>query len=280
MRRFFVVTVLLAVSVVGFAVGQRESGDFRYDRVAGLEVDAGTFAVEVRASRGRHVAMEVENYPSDYTVYHSTSGSSVRVWVERDFPLFSRPHRGKLVFTVPADIDLTIDNSTGSVFASGLGGGDVRIETSTGAVTAEELSSGAHLATTTGRIDLRRSAGDFTVRSTTGSISITDVEGDLDVDSTTGRIELVDVIGRLQLRTSTGRQVGTSVQLTDDSSFNSTTGSIEIDLVNDLDSLEFDLTSTTGSLRVGTDRSQRRLFLGGTGLTVSGTTSTGSQHFF
>lgn len=298
MKRLVVAAMLFTAASALFGFGQRESGDFRYDQVTRLEVEADTFAVEIRATRGRQIEMTVENYPDSYTVYHSMTGSTVEVWVERDFSLFSPPHRGKLVFNVPADVDLSLEASTGDVFATGLAGGDVRIETSTGSISVEELTDGAYLRATTGRIDLRRSAGRFTVRSSTGPISIVDVDGDLEVSSstgsqsyeqiegdidarsTTGRIELDDTTGRVKLHSSTGRQTGEDVQLTGDSSFESTTGSIEIDLVNDLAALEFDLRSTTGSLQVGNDRSQRRLFLGGTGYSVLGSTSTGSQRFF
>jgi DUF4097 and DUF4098 domain-containing protein YvlB len=118
------------------------------------------------------------------------------------------------------------------------------------------------------------------VESTTGAQRLERIEGDVDARSTTGRVEVNDTRGRLFVKTSTGNQVGRDVTVTGDSTFEATTGSIEMDLTNDLDQLEFDLTSTTGSLRVGDDRSQRRLFLGGTGITVKGSTSTGSQRFY
>lgn len=298
MKRVVIAAVLLTTASMLFAFGQRESGDFEHPGATALEIEAETFAVEIRATRGRHVEMEVENAPGSYTVYHSTDDGAVRVWVERTFSLFSRPHRGRLVFLVPADIDLSVDTSTGEVYATGLVGDAISVETSTGSILLEEFTAGATVRSTTGSIDIRRCAGTYSVRSTTGSIAITSVEGDLQVSSstgsqryeeivgdidarsTTGRIELSDTEGRLRLRTSTGRQVGTEVLLTGDSSFDSTTGSIEFDLVNDVDKLEFDLSSTTGSLRVGGDRSQRELFLSGTGFTVTGSTSTGSQHFF
>ncbi len=298
MKRLVIAAVLLITASSLFGFGERESGEFQYSGMNALEVEAETFAVEIRATRGRRVEMEVENAPNSYTVYHSTENGAVRVWVERTFSLFSRPHRGRLVFLVPADMALTLDTSTGEVYATGITTDSVSIETSTGSVLVEEFTRGASVRSTTGGIDIRRSEGDFTVRSTTGSIAITSVDGDLEVNSstgsqryeeitgdidarsTTGRIELSDTEGRLRLRTSTGRQVGADVRLTGDSSFDSTTGSIEMDLENDVHALEFDLSSTTGSLRVGADRSQRELFLSGTGHTVTGSTSTGSQHYF
>jgi lia operon protein LiaG len=298
MKRLVVAAVLLITAISLFAFGQRESGDFGYAGTTALEVEAETFAVEIRATRTRRVEMQVENAPNGYTVYHSTDDGAVRVWVERTFSLFSRPHRGRLVFIVPSDIDVSVDTSTGEVYAAGLTGDAVAIETSTGSVLVEGFTNGARVRSTTGSIDIRRSEGDYVVRSTTGSIAITSVNGDLEVSSstgrqryqevigdidarsTTGRIELSDTEGRLRLRTSTGRQIGTGVLLAGNSSFDSTTGDIEMDLANDVDALEFDLSSTTGSLRVASDRSQRELFVSGTGFTVTGSTSTGSQHFF
>lgn len=298
MKRLGIAAVLMITTVSLFAFGQRESGEFGYAGMTALEVEAETFAVEVRPTGGRRVEMQVENAPNSYTVYHSAEGDTVRVWVERTFSLFSRPHRGRLVFLVPADIDLSVDTSTGEIYATGLTGGEVAVETSTGSILVEEFGDGASVRSTTGSIDIRRCEGVYTVRSTTGRIALTSVEGDLEVASstgsqryeqivgdidarsTTGRIELSDTEGRLRLRTSTGRQIGTDVLLTGDSAFDSTTGDIEMDLANDVDSLEFDLSSTTGSLRVGSDRSQRELFLSGTGYTITGSTSTGSQHYF
>lgn len=298
MNRLVVAALLLITATSLFAFGERESGEFGYTGVTTLEVEGETFAVELRATGGRRVEMRVENAPNGHTVYHSADDGTVRVWVERTFSIFSRPHRGRLVFLVPTDIDVSVDTSTGEVYATGLAGDALAIETSTGSVLVEEFTGGAKVRSTTGGIDIRRCEGDYRVRSTTGSIAITSVDGDLEVSSstgsqryeevtgdidarsTTGRIELSDTEGRLRLRTSTGRQVGTDVLLTGNSSFDSTTGDIEMDLVNDVDALEFDLSSTTGSLRVGGDRSQRELFASGTGFTVTGSTSTGSQHFF
>lgn len=277
-------TLLLAFALIAvtntFAGGEREGGDFTYDAISSLRVEAGTFAVDVQAVRGRHVAMEIQDYPDGYTVYHNVSGSSLRVWVESDFPLFSRSHRGKLVFRVPHDVDLAIDNSTGDVSVRGVRSEDLQVETSTGDIELERIERGAYLRSTTGSVRVRQSHGDFDVGSTTGSISLAEIAGDLRLRSTTGRIEIEAVTGQVRLKTSTGRQIGRRVTLTGDSSFESSTGHIEIDLTNELDALEFDLSSTTGSLRVDDDRSQRRLFLAGTGITVKGSTSTGSQHFY
>ncbi|MFP4113509.1 MAG: DUF4097 family beta strand repeat-containing protein [Spirochaetota bacterium] len=298
MKQLAALTAVLMIATAAFATGQRESGDFAYGDIESLLVEGETFNVEVIATSADRVSMEVENYPDDWTVYHSASGTAVRVWVERDFSLFSAPHRGRLVFRVPASTELTVDNSTGDVAVTGLSGGVLELETSTGSIALDGLSGDVRANSTTGSIDIRTCDGTLLAESTTGSIRVVgftgevdsqsttgeqrleEIDGDIRARSTTGTIQLRDTEGRLSIDTSTGVQLGREVTLTGDSSFSASTGSIEIDLTNELDRLEFDLTSTTGSLQVGNDRSQRRLFLGGTGITVTASTSTGSQRFF
>lgn len=104
--------------------------------------------------------------------------------------------------------------------------------------------------------------------------------GALVARSATGRIEIAGMQGTLDLRTSTGGQDGRGIVLTGDSSFESSTGRIRMDFAGDVEQLEFDLRSTTGSLRVDMEESQRRLYLGGTGFTIRGKSSTGSQEYF
>ncbi len=298
MKRYVFLAVVFLSAAVLQATGQGEGGEFSLEGVRSLEVDAKTFAVEIQGTSDRRATMTVENRPDSHTVLHSITGSRVRIWVEQEFTLFSRPHRGRLVFRVPEGTDLTVGTTTGTVRISGIAGSDLRIETSTGGIELEGIRSDARVRSNTGTIEVRRSAGRFDVGTSTGSIALRgfdgeitaasstgrhsylDVRGDIDARSTTGRIELNDTIGTVRLQTSTGNQTGSSVTLTGNSSFRASTGSIEIDLTNSLEELEFDLTSSTGSLQVGRERSQRRLFLGGTGISVMGSTSTGSQRFF
>ena len=298
MKRLIPIVAVLLTATALFGAGRREDGDFAYDAIRSLEIEAGTMAVDVRTVRGGSVSMTVENYPDDLTVYHSVSGAHVRVWVERRFSHFARAQRGRIVLLVPFETRLTITTSTGAVAVAGVRGDDLRVETSTGRVALDSVSGPVYARTTTGSIDIRDSNGELELRSSTGSITLSRVEGRISATSstgtqryigvvgtivarsTTGRMELNDTVGLVEIRTSTGNQIGRGVTLTGDSSFEASTGSIDVELTNDIDDLGFDLTSTTGSLQVGGERSQRRLFLGSTGITVVGSTSTGSQRFF
>ncbi len=298
MKRLTLIIVSLFIPALLFGAGQGEDGDFSYSGIDSLEVDAGTFDVVVEATGGREVSMEIENYPDGFTVYHIVEGSTVRVRVEQTFSLFTLPHRGTLVFRVPASIDIGIETTTGDARVAGVSRAELRVRTTTGSIILEETTGSLFARSTTGAIEVLGSSGELEIDSTTGSLEIDDFEGtitassttgrhhyeeivgQIDARSTTGRIEFRAVTARLRVRTSTGSQTGRGVLLTEDSSFEATTGSIDMDLDDNIDDLEFDLTSTTGSLRVGDERSQRRLFFGGSGLEVNASTSTGSQRFY
>jgi DUF4097 and DUF4098 domain-containing protein YvlB len=202
------------------------------------------------------------------------------------------------VLLVPGDSEVRIRTSTGDVAARNIFGdrffadtttgsitreavaASIRLETSTGSVQVLDSAGKLDINTTTGRIELDGVTGDVVAESSTGRHSYTEFIGDLIAYSTTGRIEIDGFQGIMDLRTSTGDQDGRGIILTGDSAFETSTGDIRMDFAGDVEQMEFDLRSTTGSLRVGREESQRQLYLGGTGFTIRGKSSTGSQEYF
>lgn len=297
MKRLISTAALVLLAVSTFAFGSDESDTAEFTGVSEIQVDAGTFDVDVQGTRGRRTTLEVRNESDNHRVLHSQSGERLEVWVEGRFSLFGRPHKGRITLLVPGDARVQVRSSTGDVRMSNLVTDRVSLDTSTGDMRVTDVTAAVGLETSTGNVEVLDSAGDFTIRSTTGTISISgttgdiscdsstgrhryeEIIGDLDARSTTGDIEIDGLQGRLNIRTSTGEQVGRAIVLTGDSSFESSTGDIDMDFNNTVEDLEFDLRSTTGSLRVGRDESQRELFLGGTGFRIRGKSSTGSQEY-
>ncbi|MEE8440719.1 MAG: DUF4097 family beta strand repeat-containing protein [Spirochaetia bacterium] len=298
MKRTAILTPLIFAAALSFALGIGERGDFKYDGIREIEIVAATFAVDIQGTRSRSISLEVRNAPDNLQVLHSRSRDRLEIWVERKFSLLGRPHRGELVLFVPRDAELRIRTSTGKVNIRNITGDRLSVDTTTGHITLEEITAAMRVETSTGAVEILDSAGRFDIRSTTGRIelqrttgdvvaesstgrhSYREIIGDLVARSTTGRIEIDGMQGTLDLRTSTGAQDGRGIVLTGDSSFESSTGRITMDFDGRVEQLEFDLRSTTGSLRVGREESQRRLFLGGTGFTIRGKSSTGSQEYF
>ena len=290
--------LLLAAAMPGYTAGTREDGNFSYDGVSQIEVSGDTFDVRIQGTRSDTTTLEIRNYPDNYTVYHSRSGDGLRVWVEREFSLFSRPHHGELILSVPEDANVSVDNSTGSVQIRNLTSDIMDLDTSTGDIVIADSSASFRIRSATGEVEVSNCRGEIDVTTTTGDIYIEDIDGDIQAASSTGGHEYRDIVGNLTARSSTGgiridrlrgglhltsstgSQSGEAVELTADSVFETSTGDIEFDFVQDVEDLEFDLRSTTGSLRVGREESQRRLFLGGRGFGVEGKSSTGSQYYY
>lgn len=297
MKRQTLLIPLLLLGSVLFAFGTGETGDAEFDGIREIRVDAGVFDVDVQGTRGRGTTLEVRNESDRFRVLNSTTGDTLDVWVESRFSFLGRPPRGLITLMVPADAlvrvrtstgdvevrDVTsdrmsVDTTTGHISLEGISS-RLTVETSTGGVEIQGCSGRFDITTTTGEIEIENTTGDVSARSSTGRHHYEDLIGDLVARSTTGRIEIDGMQGTLELRTSTGSQEGRDIRLTGNSSFESSTGSIEMDFEDDLEELEFDLRSTTGSLRVGREESQRQLYLGGTGFTITGESSTGSQEY-
>ena len=296
MHRSMIAAMVILSAATAFGLGGREAGDFSYDSVRSVSIEAETFDVQVVAVAGQSATLSIERNPSGHTVYHERTSHGVRVWVERRFSLLSLGRSGLLVMTVPSDSAVQIDTSTGGVSVSGarhrvsirtstgtvdVSGtvGELSVSTSTGNVSIREADGTLNVRTSTGRIRIEDSHGTITSRSSTGQQSLVGIDGSIDATSSTGRLAFDHVRGVMRVKTSTGSQTGTAVVLTGDSSFEASTGRIAIELAQPLSAFAFDLRSTTGTLEVAGERSQQRLFLAGTGIRVSGTTSTGSQRF-
>jgi DUF4097 and DUF4098 domain-containing protein YvlB len=178
-----------------------------------------------------------------YRVLHSVDGSRLSVWIERDEGLFSGGRGGKLLFHVP---DGTL----------------VRVETVSGTVHVRGLES-----------EILR------VRSVSGSIGVKGIRGALDVSSVSGAISIERLQGAIIARTVSGSIDGRGIELTHDAKFASTSGSIDMRLENALEDLSFDLSSVSGSLKVGSISARRGLRMGEGQIMVRGETISGSQMY-
>jgi len=297
MKRLTLIPALALLAASVFAFGGSESQDAEYPGIREIQVDAGTFDVDIQGTRGRTTSLEVRNESDNYRVLHSQSGDRLEVWVEGRFSIFGRPNNGRITLFVPGDVLARVRTSTGDVQVRNLNTDRIMLDTSTGDIRVSDVTADVNVETSTGDIEIVDSAGGFTIRSTTGGILLIgttgnvssesstgshryeNLIGDLHARSTTGRIEVEGLQGTLSLRTSTGSQEGRGIVLAGDSYFESSTGNIDMDFNNAIEDLEFDLRSTTGSLRVGREESQKLLFLGGTGFRIQGKSSTGSQEY-
>ncbi|MBT8143680.1 MAG: DUF4097 family beta strand repeat protein [Gammaproteobacteria bacterium] len=121
-----------------------------------------------------------------------------------DLPYHDDDHwaRLDLVVTVPAGLDLDIDDSSGSIRIDNVG--------------AVRLDDGS------GSIEIDGVAGPLRINDSSGSITIDNVQGSVDLDDSSGSIDIADVSGDVAISDSSGsinaRHVRGTVDVRRDSS--------------------------------------------------------------
>lgn len=237
----------------------------------------------------------------DYLIASIKSGSKVIFKVERKNNRgnwnWQSIRKARFDITIPDDVFLKVDNSSGDVKVEGISGNDYIIETSSGDiflkdisgklkarstsgdVVIDNLSGNIDMQSTSGDQEYRKIVGNLETRATSGDIDIRDVKGNLYAKTTSGDIEIDDVEGSLSLNATSGNLEGYRVLLADDSNAQSTSGDIYLEFLNELELIGFDLKATSGDLRVGTVRGEDRLVLRRGSITFEGTSTSGDQTY-
>lgn len=229
------------------------------------------------------------------------------------------PDGSNLKFEVPENISVSVNNTYGNTTVSGLSGRELEIRSSSGNITADNIHSNPRLFATYGDICAKNITGNFYGRSSSGNATVRNVNGNVDVGTTYGDLEISQVTGNLKVTGSSGnidlRQItgdanltttygditvdgykgtprfvsssgsihGSNIELTGNANFTTTYGDIEMELVNELDALSFDLRTTYGDLVI--DKNGQRIEKENTlnlqkgSILIKAVSSSGSQQY-
>jgi hypothetical protein len=250
-RAAFTAVVLALAALAAFASGVDEETASLGDGsgIRAVEIRSGSVDVVVSPGDSAEAALDSDvtsDFPWDDAsrgrLRQERDGARLCAWIENEGP-FSFGVHGLIRVRVPRGASLVVRTTSGSVRAEGLEGGKVDIRTSSGSVS------------------LRRVRGRILVSSVSGSVDLESAEGIVDARTVSGRIE------------------GRKMRLSDYCEFNSVSGSIDVGLLSDLASLGFDLRSVSGSIRVGTIRTEHGLRMGFGRTLVKARTISGSLTF-
>lgn len=302
-KHTYLLLITLLISSVAYTQNIISQAQFSESGINTLEVKGSFCRVEISGSSNTNTVdfrgeISGTQRMGSIEIKYQKNGSTMQVWVERDNKLNWGNIRGELIFKVPAQIHLVVDNSSGSVEVSGIRSEQMHLEASSGSINAQDIEANSDIRTSSGSIKVSNLKGTITGKSSSGSqkweqiqgniqtlassgsIRITQAEGNIDAETSSGGVKLENVKGMLNLRASSGSLHGTGVNLSANSSFHTSSGSISMLLVNDVNALSFDLTASSGSLSAGNNQGGKRLYIEKQGaLMIKGTTSSGSQHY-
>ncbi|MEQ9468321.1 MAG: DUF4097 family beta strand repeat-containing protein [Ekhidna sp.] len=294
------ITLLLCVS--GFAQNTLAKAELEAENVDEVRIE-GSF-VDVFVNSGDRVYFKGiitgSGDEGDYSFDTDIVGRTLVIRVDRrnsnNWKNF-RITESRIDLTITDGIKLDIDNSSGDVNVANLRAsssnieatsGDItlrsivanlNVETSSGDIDIDGLTGDSEIESTSGDQEIYNSKGNIETRSSSGDITISGFNGKIEIQATSGDVEIRKGVGAIKARTSSGNIDGYGIELNDNTYFDATSGNIEIDFVNDLDDLSFDLTATSGDLEVGSRSGDKRLVIDRGGIKVIGTTSSGDQEY-
>jgi DUF4097 and DUF4098 domain-containing protein YvlB len=307
MKNLFLIVAFLVVSWQ-MACSQNiiDEKELTENGIQNLEVQGSFCQVNIQASNSNTLKFKGKitgNLSSGaYTIITSRVGNTLRVSIENNKTLkrvWNNELNGDLTFTVPANINCNVDNSSGSVWATGLNGGELEFSASSGSIKVESVQSPNIIKfnTSSGSQKIRGISGNIVTNSSSGSQNISEIKGSVSAEASSGSIKLANINGditastssgaiqiegmngKLNLSATSGSIVGNNVKLMQNANFNTSSGSISMRFLNSLDELGFDLSASSGGLSVGDSYGNKRLVLGRGQIKIIGRSSSGSQKY-
>ena len=250
MRHAIMTAAALLVAVTGgFGSGVSEGASFTSFGIDLVTVNAQFLDVDVGAAEGLAVSLASHGQEGslfttgDYRILHEQVGSTLKVWVETERLFFGGFDDGSISLRVP-------------------GGTRVEVETASGRIAVDGTECRS-----------------LAVKSVSGTVRLRGVRGNIDASSVSGALSLEDAAGAIRAKTVSGAIEGRDVSFTDDSSFSSVSGTIDILCKDDPDSLRFDLSSVSGKIVVDGVRAKKGLRMGFGTIRIRGDTVSGSLTF-
>ncbi|MBL0329033.1 MAG: DUF4097 family beta strand repeat protein [Bacteroidetes bacterium] len=231
----------------------------------------------------------------------------------------SKVKNPNLYFDVPEHTNVIVTNAYGNVSANGLKGavcnlqaksgnmnvenieantklianyGDVTVANIKGNLTALVKSGDLSVTTVLGNLDIKSTYGsqvladihgNINISSTSGNVKIRKLQGNIELYAVYGDVHLEDCIGNLNIQATSGDVKGENIELIERMNTTSIYGSVDIQLVNELNSLSFDLKTTYGDITIDKNgqhlREANSLVLNNGKITVKGITTSGDQYY-
>lgn len=204
--------------------------------------------------------------------------------------------KGFISMVGPEDMKMEITSSSGKMFISNVSSEKIDLKASSGKMEARNLSSDRiRLTSSSGRMDIENINGNVECKASSGGGRIANIRGNVSVVASSGTYDISEVEGKVDgslssgnisldriaelgnLTISSGKVTATKAGLGEHTRFRGSSGSFTIQTDDDLEDLNFDLSASSGSLKVGNTKTGKKLNIdNGSIITVSGAISSGS----
>jgi len=218
-----------------------------FTEVNSIEVKGVFCKVEFIENQGSSVLLEGEILGSKRyevpCIKYEQIGNLLKVWVEIPGNITGNL-KGFLNFSIPKNVLIKVDNSSGNISVNGVGRETLMLNTASGSITISSIPCNANLRTASGSIIANLVSGDLDAKSASGSLKIVDIKGDTKVSSASGSISCIFIGGNLDASSASGSVKVENVK--GSAKLSSSSGSINANLIfGDLNAK-----TTSGNLKV------------------------------
>lgn len=237
---------------------------FTFDRVF-IEGSSGSIDVTVGDRPGVDATLRFSGGHRPEMIAKVEGGE---LYISYDCKPLARVCSADLEVELPADIDLRMDASSGSISAVGILG-DVDAKASSGAVDLAEIGGDVSVDASSGSVSVRAVDGGAWVEASSGGVDVTDVLGEVYVKAQSGGVTLDAVAGPIEVDSNSGSVVGTHLTSDDayvelssgraDLSFDARPHRVEVDS----SSGSIDIAVPTGAYRVDAHTSSGQVTVSG-----------------
>jgi len=219
-RPLVLIAALMAATLVHADVELRQEHTFDARPGQTLVIDVAFHRVDVLVQPGStvHAVVELSTRSSGgsaeraieaYRPVFEDKGDTllIRSVRKRSWSWKSPNLKGRVTITMPPDLDLSVDSSSGSITIEGdLGDGEVSCDASSGSVTADGAMRSFRSDTSSGstRVSVSRPLELFSADSSSGSIRLEGGAREARADASSGSIWLAGLLGDAVMDTSSG----------------------------------------------------------------------------
>lgn len=266
LRRLSLSLVLLLIAALpAVFAGGSSKGEPQTFGAYQIDLDSGPVGITIKGhSATQVVTISEENIPSDIDIHYTESGGILHVKAtytgETKATDSSKPV-GNLVATMPRYEFVHIVTTSGDVSIDNLSTDHLTIQTAAGSIKVVNTNAA------------------LKAKSTTGDQSYTQIYGSIDAASTDGNLAVDHTWGTMKLASKSGSLLGKSVAVAGNSSYNTTSGSIEMGLVYGLGRYTFDIRSKSGQLKLGNIDQTGEIRWGRGNIRITSVSETGAQNF-
>jgi hypothetical protein len=165
---------------------------------------------------------------------------------------------------------------SGEIYAKNISSSLISINSSSGNAYGEDMTGKVVSKVSSGNLEILRLDGNIDAEGSSGEIKLSDINGMVNVTISSGKIELekVKALGKATL--SSGQLFATTTGLSAETSLKASSGNIYIQTLSVLRNFNFNITTGSGSVRVGDSQSSGNLVINnGSAHTIRGEVTSG-----